>query len=148
MSSSITKRRRSVSSESTSRDSLLETIATLEGQVSCLQQLLYCHTQQPATQFSCRAVSCKKEFKRVEHLYRHIRVQQHDPTHKPLVGLINETHCVRCSKTYRRPTDLVRHEKVVHHEIYTSRLDRFLSPPVLPSPPSSISGAVDDARSR
>lgn len=122
------KRRRSESSVHTSRDEnktdritlLLETIATLKGQVSCLQQLLYCHVPQLATQHSCRAVSCKKGFKRLEHLYRHIRDQQHHPTHKPLAGLINETHCVRYSKTFRRPADLVKHEKRVHHETYIS----------------------------
>ena len=123
--------------------SLLETVETLKLQVSCLQRLLDGHTLQLSTQFSCRAVSCKKEFKRLEHLYRHIRDQKHDPAHEPLAILIDETHCVKCSTTYSRSTDLVRHEKQLHRETYISRLDKFLNPLMPPSPPSSTSEAVD-----
>jgi len=121
------------------------TIRTLKRQVLCLQQLLQDASAQPhmtPTGHTCPSASCLKRFKKIEHLYRHVR-SQNDPTHKSLAVFIDETHCVTCFKTFRRPTDLVKHEKQRHGETFTSRLDRFLQ-----SPPSSHPVAVDDASQR
>lgn len=129
--------------------SMSATIETLKHQVSCLQQLLrdaYTPLHMASIPHTCPAISCKKPFKRLEHLYRHIR-EQNDPAHEPLAGLINETRCLVCSKNLKRPQDLVKHEKKAHGELYISRLDKFLGTS-LPLSPSSTSVAVDDATSR
>ena len=82
----------------------------------------------------CPAASCKKSFKRLEHLHRHIRDEK-DESHKFLAVLINETQCSNCLKNCRRPSDLVKHERHTHGEVYRSRLDKLLgtSQPSIPT---------------
>lgn len=130
--------------------SMSATIQTLKRQVSCLQRLLHdANAPRPtnSTRYTCPAASCRKHFKKSEHLYRHIRGQS-DPTHEPLAGLINETHCLICSKTSSRPQDLVKHEKIFHGETYNTRLDKVLGTSLPASPPSSTSVAIDDTSNR
>jgi len=127
--------------------SMLATITSLEHQVSSLKKLLhqaYAPLHTTSTKHNCPALSCRKSFTNLEHLYRHIR-DQDDSTHEPLTVLINEMHCSVCSKTCNRPLDLVRHEKSIHGETYVSRLDKFLGTSVSMSPPSSDSMTVHDS---
>ncbi len=124
------------------------TIGDLKHHVAILQRLLDARAPPISTQHTCRAVSCKKSFGKLEHLYRHIRDQKKNPTHEPLADIINETHCVLCSRTCGRPCDLVKHEKQFHGETYVSRLDKFMGIAMPPSPPSSTSAASEDVRSR
>jgi len=147
------KRRRSRSLDYTSGDEYDQTrliplksatVKTLERQVLCLQLLLQdASAQQPSisTGHTCPPASCRKHFKNLEHLYRHVR-SQNDPIHNSLAGFIDEKHCVICSRTFQALRGLVRHEKSHHGEIFTSRLDKFLQPP-----PSAFV-AVDDAPKR
>lgn len=124
------------------------TIEDLKHQVAILQRLLDARAPPISTRYACRAVSCKKDFGRLEHLYRHIRDQEEDPTHEPLADIINETYCVLCSKTCSRPCELVKHEKQFHGETYISRIDKFVGIAKPLSPPSSTSAASEDVRSR
>lgn len=129
--------------------SMSTTIETLKHQISYLQQLLrdaYTLLHMTSISYTCSVVSCRKSFKRLKHLYKHIR-EQNDSAHKSLADLINETRCLICFKICKRSQNFVKHEKKAHDESYISKLDKFLNT-LMSLSFSSTSVVVDDATSR
>ncbi len=95
----------------------------------------------------CPAPSCTKGFKRVQHLYRHIRNKNND-AHMKWARIIATRWCTPCSKGFARPVGLVKHKRIKHGETYESRLDIVLIRAGLPSPPPETSGASDHTSCR
>lgn len=119
-------------------------ISSLTRQVLHLQQLLQnVRASQSSKEHPCPAPSCTKGFERLQHLNRHIRIEE-DETHKELAKVIDETWCARCAKDFSKPTGLVKHERKPHCEVYMSRLDKVAIRTGLPSPPPDSPIAVND----